>query len=134
MILSISEHIYKVLAASSALTALVGDRIYPLGTKFEVAFPFVIYERDAVDVVYDKASRRTAYVDVSVYAAAETYTESLAIAEIISDELDKKEAEYTGFSVVDAHIASATEDFVENTFVQRINFRFQIIENNNGER
>lgn len=134
MILSISEHIYKVLAASSALTALVGDRIYPLGTKFEVTFPFVIYERDAVDVVYDKASRRTAYVDVSVYAAAETYTESLAIAEIISDELDKKEAEYTGFSVVDAHIASATEDFVENTFVQRINFRFQIIENNNGER
>lgn len=129
MILSISEHIYKVLNATTALTALVGDRIYPLGTKFEVAFPFIVYERDNVDIEYDKAQRRTANVDVSIFAVAETYTESLAIAEIISDALDKKEAVYTGFNVEDAHISSASEDFVENSFVQRINFRFQITEN-----
>lgn len=132
MILSISEHIFKVLNASPALSALVGDRIYPLGTKFEVAFPFVIFERDTVDVIYDKAARRTANVDVSVYAAAETFTESLGLAELIADLLDKREAEYEGFAVVDASIISASEDFVENTFVQRLNFRFQIVEN--GER
>lgn len=130
MILSISEHIYKVLNATTALTEKVGDRIYPLGTKFEVAFPFVIYERDNVDIEYDKASRRTANVDVSIFAVAETYTDSLAIAEIISDALDKVEAHYDGFDVVDAHIYSASEDFVENSFVQRVNFRFQITENN----
>lgn len=130
MILSISEHIYKVLSADNALTALVGDRFYPLGTKSEVSFPFVVYERDNVDVEYDKESRRYANVDVSVFCVAETYTESLSLAEIIANALDKREAHYAGFDVVDAHIASASEDFVENSFVQRINFRFQIIENN----
>ena len=114
MILSISEHIYKVLSTTSALVALVGDRIYPLGTKSEVSFPFLVYERDNVEVDYDKAA----------------YTQSLTLAEIVVNALDKVEASYTGFNVVDAHLAAASEDFVENTFVQRINFRFQITENN----
>ncbi len=130
MILSISEHIYKKLAASAALIAEVGNRIYPLGTKFEVAFPFIIYERDNVEVEYDKENRRSAWVDASIFAVAETYTQSLEVIEIVADVLDKVEASYGGFDVVDAHIASASEDFVENTFVQRLNMRFQIIENN----
>lgn len=132
MILSISDHVYKTLAATTALTKIVGDRIYPLGTKGEVAFPFVIYERSGIEVEYDKDARRMARVDVSVYAVSDSYTQSLGIAELICDALDKKEATYTGFNVIDAHIESAAEDFVENSFVQRINFRFQITENNNG--
>lgn len=130
MILSISEHIYKVLSTTSALVALVGDRIYPLGTKSEVSFPFLVYERDNVEVDYDKAARRTAIVDVSIYCVSDTYTQSLTLAEIVVNALDKVEASYAGFNVVDAHLAAASEDFVENTFVQRINFRFQITENN----
>lgn len=129
MILSISSHIYSKLAASTALTALVGDRIFPLGTKNEVAFPFVVYERDTINVDYDKACRRIADVDVTVYAVAETYTKSLEIAEIVADLLDKSDGSYTGFDVVDAIITGASEGFIENSYVQQISFQFKIEEN-----
>lgn len=129
MILSISSHIYSKLAASTALTALVGDRIFPLGTKNEVAFPFVVYERDTINVDYDKASRRIADVDVTVYAVAETYTKALEIAEIVADLLDKSDGSYTGFDVTDAIITGASEGFIENSYVQQISFQFKIEEN-----
>lgn len=130
MILSISNHIYAALMANTALNTKVSGRIFPLGSKNEVAYPFVVYERTNVAVEYDKASRRYAEVDVSIYAVSDKYTDSLEIAELIADSLDKVEASYTGFAVEDAHIAGASENYIENAFVQTINFKFQITENN----
>lgn len=128
MILSISEHIYSVLASSQAVASLVGGRIYPIATKTEVDFPFIVYERDSVEVSYDKALRRQASTDATVYVLAATHDESLAIAEAVVDALDKREAEYTGFDVTDAWVTGAVESFVEQTYIQQISFRFQINE------
>lgn len=128
MILSISEHIYTMLSASAELQARVGEKIFPLGTKREVESPFIVYERDNVSVDYDKEHKRTADVDVSVYVAAETYTESVEIAEIVIKALDKELATYDGFIVEDAHVMSAAEDFVDTAYVQKVGFNFIITE------
>ena len=59
MILNISKHIYTVLTADPTVSGLIGDRIYPLGTKVETALPFVVYERNTVTPTYSKEYEQT---------------------------------------------------------------------------
>ena len=55
MRLSISKHIYSALSQSADVNKAVGKKIFPIATKNEVEFPFIVYERDLVTPRYDKA-------------------------------------------------------------------------------
>lgn len=130
MILNISHHIYQVLSSDASLALLIGGRIFPLATKNEVTFPFIVYQRDSVAVEYDKASRQYATIVATVYVLADSYTESVAIAEAVIDALEKKKAVYSGFSVEDCEVSSVAEGYENNTFVQQVSFEFFIKDGN----
>ena len=61
MRLSISKHIYSALSQSADVNKAVGKKIFPIATKNEVEFPFIVYERDLVTPRYDKAGASTSY-------------------------------------------------------------------------
>lgn len=128
MRISISEHVYNTLSADSAISKLVGKNIYPIATKSEVKFPFIVYERETVSTFYDKRGAATANIDVSIYVLSESYSESEHLAELVISDLDRKNAEYEGYEVIDAILSDATESYISQTFVQQIRMRFTIRE------
>lgn len=124
MRLAISKHIYSALSASEELKKAVGDKIFPIATKNEVEFPFIVYERDSVTPRYDKSGASVTESSVNVYVLSESYTQSLDIAEDVIAALERKDAVYEGFEVIGATMLGATESFTANTYVQQISFNF----------
>jgi hypothetical protein len=126
MKLSISKHIYKTLLGYPPLKKAVGEKIFPIATKNEVAFPFIVYERENVTPHYDKSGASYAETSVTVYVLAEGYTESIDIGEMVIDALERKLAVYPDFEVIGAVMTGATEAYTANTYVQQISFNFMI--------
>ena len=124
MRLEISKHIYSALSNSADIQKAVGNKIYPIATKNEVPFPFIVYERDSVTPRYDKSGASVTDSVVNVYILAESYTESIDIAEMVINALERKEAIYDSFQVIGAVMQGAIESYTANTFVQQITFSF----------
>jgi len=125
MRLSISKHIHAALSASADIQNTIGkNKIFPIATKNEVEFPFIVYERDNVTPRYDKSGASVTDSLVNVYVLAESYTESLDIAEMVIKALERKDAVYSEFEVIGATMQGASESYTANTFVQQISFNF----------
>ena len=125
MRLSISKHIYAALSGSAEIQKAIGkNKIFPIATKNEVPFPFIVYERDGVTPRYDKSGASVTESSVNVYVLAESYGESLDIAEKVIKALERKEAVYDDFEVIGAIMMGASESYTANTFVQQITFSF----------
>ncbi len=126
MSLSISKHVYAKLSSSEALNAFVDDRIYAISTKSETFFPFVIYKRGAL-VTTGSKDRCSAFdsVTVDVVIADDNYSRSVEIAELIRATIEGKRGKYDTFDVNDCRLVSADEDFIEDTFIQRLSFSFE---------
>ena len=125
MRLSISKHIHAALSASSEIKKAIGvNKIFPIATKNDVDFPFIVYERDNVTPRYDKSGQSVTESSVNVYVLAESYTQSLDIAEMVINALERKDATYKDFEVIGATMLGASESYTANTFVQQISFNF----------
>lgn len=125
MRLSISKHVHAVLSGSAVIRSAIGmNKVFPIATKNEVPFPFIVYERDSVNPRYDKSGQSVTESVVNIYVLSESYTESLDIAEKVIKELERKDAVYKDFSVIGATMLGATEDYTSNTFIQKISFNF----------
>ena len=125
MRLNISKHIYAALAGSEEIQKVMGkNKVFPIATKNEVPFPFIVYERDSVTPRYDKSGASVTESAVNVYVLAESYTESIDIAEMVIRALERKDATYDDFAVIGATMQGASESYTSNTFVQQISFNF----------
>lgn len=124
MRLVVSKHIYSALTASAELNKAVGQKIYPIATKNEVPFPFIVYERDSVTPRYDKSGASVTDSVVNVYILSESYTQAIDIAEMVIDALERKDAIYDNFEVIGAVMQGASESYTANTFVQQVTFNF----------
>lgn len=126
MSLSISKHIYAKLSASEELKVLVGDRIYAISTKGETLFPFIIYKRGALTSTGSKDRGSIAdSVTVDVIIADDNYSRSVEIAELVRIAIEWRRGKYGTFDVNDCRLVSADEDFIEDTFIQRLSFSFE---------
>ena len=121
MSLSIGAHVYKKLSDSTELEKLVADKIYAISTKTETSFPFVIYKRSSLVPEYTKDRYGTGdTVSVEVAVASDNYLNSVTIAEEVRKALENKRGQYDNFKLM-----SADEDFIEDTFIQRLVFSFK---------
>lgn len=125
MRLSISRHIHAALSGSADIQKAIGkNKIFPIATKNEVPFPFIVYERDNVTPKYDKSGESVTESSVNVYVLAEGYTECLDIAEMVISALERKDAIYKDFAVIGATMLGASESYTANTYIQQISFNF----------
>ena len=122
--ISIAKHISAVLSANDSVTSKVADRIFPLAAVQECAYPFIVFERTSLSADYDKEGRVEAESYVSIYAVAQSYRESMELGEAVVNALDRLEADYPDFEVEDAIVTGASEDFVDQAFVQQIQMKF----------
>ena len=126
MILYFGPQIYKKLNDSTELIKLVDSKIYAISTKTETSFPFVIYKRSSLVPEYTKDRYGTGdTVSVEIVVASDNYLNSITIAEEVRKSLENKRGSYGSFDVIDAKLMSADEDFIEDTFIQRLIFSFK---------
>lgn len=128
MKVSVSQHIYTALSSDAGIVKAVGKKIYPIATKNEVKFPFIVYEKESYTPLYDKLGMASANIDESIYILAETYSEAEQIAEMVVKALDRKKATYADYDVINAIVTDIPEDYVNQTFVQQVRMRFTIKE------
>ena len=126
MKISVSQHIYTTLSSDAGIVKAVGKKLYPIATKNEVKFPFIVYEKENVAPIYDKMSTLGVNLDYSIYVLSDTYTEAEQIAEMVVNSLNRKKARYDGYEVVNAVVSDVPEDFVNQTYVQQVRIRFTI--------
>ena len=121
--LAINKHIYQTLI-NSELKEIIGEKIFPIATKTEVQFPFIVYERSALEPSYDKGGMSTAESTINIYVLSETYTQSLELAEMVIAALDRVYVNYDDFSVIGATLTGAFESYTNQTYIQQLTFNF----------
>lgn len=126
MSLSISEHVYEKLRTSNGLKELAGDKIFPLSTKTSTTFPFIVFKRSGLVPNYTKDRHDTGdNCTVEVLVFDDNYFNSIKVAELVRSALENKKGEYDMFSVVSAKVLLSDEEFMSDTFIQRIIFSFE---------
>lgn len=126
MSILIGTHIFEKLSSSASLEKLVGDKIFPIATLRETTFPFILYKRNSLSPNLTKDRYDIGdTVEVEIIVADCVYSRSITIAEQVRKLIDKKCGKYDLFSVTDARLASADEEFSEDTFIQRLTFSFE---------
>lgn len=126
MSISIGVHIYERLKSSDKVTQLVGDKFYPLSTKEQTTFPFIVYSRTGLTPNETKDRYGSGdNVIIEVVIADNSYISSINVAEAVRATLEHKSGEYDAFSVTDAKLLSCDEAFIEETFIQRLTFSFE---------
>lgn len=126
MSISIGKHIYAKLGANEELKRLVEDKFFAISTKTSTTFPFIAFKRSGLVPNYTKDRYATGdNVTVEIIVASNNYLESVDVAEAVRIALENKRGKYDTFDVIDAKVASSDEDFIEDTFIQRIVFSFE---------
>lgn len=120
--ISCNKQIYSLLSSNSALTEMVGTKIYPLVAEESVSYPFVIFTKESVNGVYSKDLLVFDNVTISVAVAANNYFETVNIAEQVRNILEGHRDSYFLSITLD----NVTEDFVEDAFIQQLQFSAKI--------
>ena len=125
MSILINKAIAKILNDSVQLKNKVGNNIYALVANENCTFPFVVFKRNNMTVEYNKDGVAINMVDVQVIIGADTYSDSVEVAQIVRSELELKKGVYNGVKIIDSKITSVEEDYVNNSFAQSIIFQLK---------
>lgn len=123
--LLIGKYIYKLLSEDEMLKAL-SQKIYPLVAKADTTYPFVVYARTNLYTTYCKDGIIEDTLDVQVIAVSDNYVESLEVANQIRNVLELKRYKDDYIYITDCRLSSATEEFIEDAFIQRMTFTIKI--------
>lgn len=125
--ISIGKYIQQVLRGDSALTSIVGERIYPLVVPDGVdELPVVIYRRESIDNEPNKDGYGTERVTVTLTAIGNSYEDSVLAAEAISDALNNRSGMIDDLEIMDCKMEGANEEYdVQSTlFTQSLTLTF----------
>jgi hypothetical protein len=78
--LELNIEIYNILKNDAMLSALVGDRIFPLVAQNGTTTPFLIYNRSDVTSALTKDGRIDQSVQTTIDIVASTYMQGIEIA------------------------------------------------------
>lgn len=116
------KHIYQLLINDEELNKLVDKKIYPLVAEESVTYPFIIFTKESANGNYTKDLLVYDTVSISVAIAAVNYFQTVQIAERVRQILENHRDGYFYNILLD----NVTEDFVEDTYIQQMQFSAKI--------
>lgn len=122
MRLQTGKAINALLSANEEVTNKVGDRIYPLVSKVDCEFPFIVYQRMSVVPSYTKDGLIAEEQNYNITVLADTYSESVELADAVRDSLELEHGEFGGQYIRNIKLTSVNESWVSDTYVQELNF------------
>ena len=124
--LSINKYINKFLTESEAVTALVEvQNIRPL-ILAPTIFPYISFMHGNIQSSYTKDGWSEDTTEVTIIAVSDDYSQTVDIAEAVRELLDNKAYKDEDIYISEMRLSGATEDQIENVFVQRLSFTVKI--------
>ena len=119
--LNIGKAIYTILQTSID----IDKKIYPLIADESTTFPFIIYKRTGLTPESTKDNTNE-NVSVEINIASSNYSESIDLAIKVRKALEHKKGTYSDIAIEDIVIDDATEDYIEDTFIQTLTFKIEL--------
>lgn len=119
--LNIGKAIYTILQTSID----IDKKIYPLIADEGTTFPFIIYKRTGLTPESTKDNTNE-NVSVEINIASSNYSESIDLAIKVRKALEHKKGTYSDIAIEDIVIDNATEDYIEDTFIQTLTFKIEL--------
>lgn len=119
--LNIGKAIYTILQTSID----IDKKIYPLIADEGTTFPFIIYKRTELTPESTKDNTNE-NVSVEINIASSNYSESIDLAIKVRKALEHKKGTYSDIAIEDIVIDDATEDYIEDTFIQTLTFKIEL--------
>lgn len=116
------KHIYQLLINDEDLNKLVDRKIYPLVAEESITYPFIIFTKESASGNYTKDLLLYDTVSISVAVAAVNYFQTVQIAERVRQILENHRDGYFYNILLD----NVTEDFIEDTYIQQMQFSAKI--------
>lgn len=120
--ISTLKHVYQLLINDEILNGLVDKKIYPLVAEESVTYPFIIFTKENAFGNYTKDLLVYDTVTISFAIAATNYFQTVEIAERVRQILENYQDDYF-YNIL---LESVTEDFVEDTYIQQLQFTTKI--------
>lgn len=113
-----------LLKSSTALTALVGSKIFPFYVDEITSFPSVMYQVVSRIPTYVKDETIEETSTVEIYSFSFTYLESLTVSNIVRSVLEFSHGSVQGIPIKQIRIEKIEEnfDFDSNVFYSKITF------------
>ena len=124
--LNIGKVIKEILYRDEALNNLVKNQVFPLIAEENTTFPFIVYRRNSIRKASTKDYVNDEIASVDVVVASDKYSQSVEIAERVRFILERGEYDGENFSVYNITISNASEQYLQNTYIQTLTFDIEI--------
>ena len=125
--IKIGKYLVTELKANSAITAAVGDKIFPFVAKEGTLFPFVVYTRQNVDCNYCKDGNHSDTVSVQISVYTDTYEEGLNIANMVRSTLEWRTIITPDNTIIKSIVLDGVgESFHVDTYAQVLTFKMTV--------
>lgn len=123
----INKAVYHILKNDTALTALVGAKVYPLVIPENVKAPCVVFYRDSLTPIYDKGSPVVDESEVAVICYTKSYPESVTIIEAVRAALEGQKGDKNGIQLILSRVRRGDEgyDVDLDIYYQALTFIFK---------
>lgn len=126
--LKIGKYIRQFLIEDERYNKMVGQsKTFPLIANAETSFPFVVYQRTSAKVNYTKDGRYQNILAVEITIICDNYPESIDLLCLVRNILEGKRYKDEEIWIRDIKVDEVSEDFNEDTFIQRISFDIDAI-------
>ena len=126
--LKIGKYIRQFLIEDERYNEIVGQtKTFPLIANADTDFPFVTYQRTNAKVMYTKDVRYENLLEVEITILCDNYPQSIDLICLVRDILEGKRYKDEEIFIRDIRVNEVSEDFNEDTFIQRISFDIDAI-------
>ena len=126
MSIRVGAAIVNLLSGDQVLTSKIGDKIFPIKAMDDTTFPYIAYRRKALIPAYTKQTNSvedSVFIDIAI--VAESYSQTLGIANDVLRVLDRKRGLFSGVDVTDIRV-SDSEEQADEVYMQRLEFEIFI--------
>ena len=103
-----------------------GSKIWRIGANTNTKYPYIVYQRTGLFPEYTKDGVMYNQVSVELKIVTDNYIKSLDIANIVRHIFEKKQYISDDFYIRNCEIDDVSEDYIEDAYVQTINFVFTL--------
>ena len=124
--LNIGKVIKEILYRDEALNTILKNQVFPLIAEEKTTFPFIVYRRNSIRKASTKDYINDEIASVEIVVASDKYAQSVEIAERVRFVLEHGGYDGENFSVDNITLSNASEQYMQNTYIQTLTFELEI--------
>lgn len=117
----VGKELVSILQGSSAVTQVLGNKIFPLVAVPNTTFPFMVYRRSYYTPENNK-DYEGEKVGVEIVICATRYEDGVDIADKVATAVNHARTNM----IDDINITNISENYVEDTFTQQVNIEITL--------